>query len=182
MTSSDMYVALLRAINLGAKNRVPMKDLAEMFVAAGCRDVSTYIQSGNVIFNAPAALLKKLPEMISAQISARFGFQVPVIIRSSQQLARTIANNPFLQAGEPETALHVMFLADLPAAESITTLDMQRSPPDRFHVWENNIYLHHPKGVRNSKLTNAYFDAKLSTQSTARNWATVLKLAELSSR
>lgn len=173
------HIALLRAINVSGRNKLPMKDLAAMFVAAGCRDVATYIQSGNVVFTAPATVLKKLPQIISKRIADDFGHKVPVVIRSHDQIAAVIRDNPFLEAGEPEKSLHVVFLADLPSAESIAKLDPQRSPPDRFTVVGQHIYLHLPSGAGQSKLTNAWMDSKLSTISTARNWNTVLKLYEM---
>jgi len=156
-----------------------MKDLAVIFAEAGCTNVRTYIQSGNVIFSAPAPLLKRLPELITERIAARFGHRVPIVIRTSQQLARTISDNPFLPAGASEKMLCVCFLADPPNALAIASLDPHRSPPDAFHVLNQEIYLHLPNGMGRSKLTNAYFDAKLSTTCTARNWATVLKIFEM---
>jgi uncharacterized protein (DUF1697 family) len=173
------HAALLRAINVSGRNKLPMKDLAAMFVTAGCRDVVTYIQSGNVVFNAPAAVLKKLPQAIAQHIADDFGHKVPVVVRSHEQLAALVRENPFLKAGEPEKALYVAFLADLPGAEAIAKLDPQRSPPDRFFVAGQHIYLHLPNGAGESKLTNAWMDSKLSTISTARNWNTVLKLYEM---
>jgi len=173
------HVALLRAINVGGNNKLPMKDLAAMFVAAGCRDVVTYIQSGNVVFSAPAAVLKKLPQTISQTIVRDFGHRVPVVIRSHEELAATTCSNPFLKAGEEEKTLHVAFLADIPAADAVAKLDPQRSPSGRFAVVGRDIYLHLPKGVAESKLTNTWMDSKLSTVSTMRNWATVLKLHEM---
>ena len=173
------HVALLRAINLGGKNKLPMKDLAAMFVAAGCRDVATYIQSGNVVFSASAAVLKKLPQTISKRIADDFGHKVPVFIRSHEQLAAVVSGNPFLKAGEQEKTLHVVFLADVLGAEAVAKLDPQRSPPDRFTVVGQHIYVHLPNGVGRSKLTNAWMESKLSTVCTARNWNTVLKLREM---
>ena len=173
------YAALLRGVNVGGKNKLPMKDLAAMFVAAGCRDVVTYIQSGNVVFSARAAILKKLPTTISQSITDAFGHRVPVVIRSHEELAAVIRENPFLKAGEPEITLYVAFLAHLPAAEAVAKLDPQRSPPDRYTVLGREIHMHLPSGIGNSKLTNAWMDSKLSTISTARNWATVLKLHEM---
>ncbi|MBV9300629.1 MAG: DUF1697 domain-containing protein [Acidobacteriaceae bacterium] len=172
-------VALLRGINLAGRNRLPMKGLIEIFGAAGCTDVSTYIQSGNVLFNAPAALIKRLPEVITEQIAARFGCRVPVILRTSNQIARIISENPFLKMGKPESTLHVYFLANEPDASTVRSLDPDRSPPDAFRVLNREIYLHLPNGMGRTKLSNVYFDAKLATTSTARNWATVLKLYEL---
>jgi uncharacterized protein (DUF1697 family) len=169
----------MRGINVGGKNRLAMKELSEMFAKAGCTNVSTYIQSGNVIFRAHRALLKALPKLVSTEIAARFGYQVPVIVRSSEQIAQIIRDNPFLQTGKPEHMLHVYFLADLPNAPAIKSLDPDRSPPDAFCVRNREVYLHLPNGMARTKLSNAYFDSKLSTTSTARNWATVLKLSEM---
>jgi uncharacterized protein (DUF1697 family) len=179
------HVALLRGINVGGKNILPMKDLAAMFAAAGCADVRTFIQSGNVIFSAPAVLARKLPDHVTKAIEKRFGYRVPVIVRTSDELARAIRDNPFLQPGADERAeadekpLHIYFLADLPGAAAIAALDPNRSTPDAFHVRDREIYLHLPNGMARTKLTNAYFDSKLSTISTARNWATVQKLLEM---
>jgi uncharacterized protein (DUF1697 family) len=172
------YVALLRGINVGGKNALPMQDLAKMFGDAGCTNVCTYIQSGNVIFDAPASVAK-VANTITANIEKRFGYRIPVILRTSQQLLKTISDNPFLAAGMDAKALHVYFLADSPKAAAIAGLDPGRSAPDAFHVRGQEIYLHLPNGMARTKLTNAYFDSKLSTICTARNWATVLKLAAM---
>jgi uncharacterized protein (DUF1697 family) len=173
------HVALLRGINVGGKNMLPMKALAEIFTGAGCRDVVTYIQSGNVVFRASATVLKKLPVVVSAKIADGFGHRVPVVIRSHNELAAVIRDNPFLQAGELEKTLFVAFLADLPGAEAVATLEPQRSPPDRFVVIGKDVHMHLLNHAAKTKLTNAWLDSKLSTISTARNWATVLKLHEM---
>lgn len=156
-----------------------MKALAEMFVEAGCANVRTYIQSGNVIFSAPASVLKRLPELITATIRARFSYQIPVIVRTSEQMVQIIRDNPFFRAAECDKTLHVYFLADLPNASAVRKLDPDRSSPDIFCVRNREIYLHLPNGMGRTKLTNAYFDSNLSTTGTGRNWATVLKLNEM---
>ena len=102
-----------------------------------------------------------------------------MVIRSHEQIAAVVRDNPFLKAGEPEKHLYMFFLADVPGAEAVAKLDPQRSPPDRFTVAGQDIYLHLPNGAGQSKLTNAWMDSKLSTISTARNWNTVLKLFEM---
>ena len=172
-------VALLRGINVGGKNLLPMTDLARLFEQAGCAGVRTYIQSGNVLFTASQARTVKLPGVIAAGIAERFGFQVPVLLRTAAELGETIRQNPFLQAGAPENWLHVLFLANQPDARRVAALDPLRSPPDAFAVRGREIYLQCPNGVGNTKLTNAYFDSRLATVSTGRNWRTVLKLFEL---
>jgi uncharacterized protein (DUF1697 family) len=176
---SAMYVAFLRGINVGGKNKLPMKDLVEMFVTAGAEDVRSYIQSGNVLFRASPAIAARLCSQIAAQIATSFGYRTPVILRTAEQLRDAISNNPFLKAGAAEETLHVMFLADVPSPTSVENLDPDRSPPDRFIVSGREVYLQLPNGVANSKLTNNYFDSKLATTSTGRNWRTVTKLLEL---
>jgi uncharacterized protein (DUF1697 family) len=179
MNALATHVALLRGINVGSKNRLPMPDLVQMFVAAECADVRNYIQSGNIIFRASHTKAEKLSGLISKRIAEVFGYRIPVILRTAAQLGDIIENNPFLKAGASEAMLHVMFLADLPKASNIEALDPDRSPPDRFHVRDRDIYLHVPNGVADTKLTNAWFDSKLATISTGRNWRTVLKLHEM---
>jgi uncharacterized protein (DUF1697 family) len=173
------HVALLRGINVGGKNMLPMKALAEIFMSAGCRDVVTYIQSGNVVFSASAPVLKKLPTVVSAKIAEGFGHRVPVVLRSHDELAAVIRDNRFPEAVGQEKTLYVAFLADAPSAEAIAKLDPQRSPPDRFVVVGRDMYLHLLNHAAKTKLTNAWMDSRLSTISTARNWATVLKLHEM---
>ena len=179
MNAMATHVALLRGINVGGKNRLPMGDLAQMFVAAGCADVRNYIQSGNVIFRASHDKAEKLPGVIGKRIAEAFGYRVPVVLRTAAQLGEVIQDNPFLKAGAPEATLHVMFLASLPEAGKIAALDPGRSPHDAFFVRDREIYLHLPNGVADSKLTNAWFDSKLATTGTSRNWRTVLKLHEM---
>jgi uncharacterized protein (DUF1697 family) len=173
------YVALLRGVNVGGKNLLPMKDLAGLFAEAGCADVRTYIQSGNVVFKASQATAGKLPGLIAKGIADRFGYSPTVLLRSVEELGETVRNNPFLQAGASENFLHVLFLAGQPDARAIAALDPLRSPADAFVVRGREIYLQCPNGVGGTKLTNAWFDSKLSTISTGRNWRTVLKLFEL---
>ena len=173
------WVALLRGINVGGKNLLPMTDLARLFEAAGCAGVRTYIQSGNVLFTASRARAEKLPDLIASGIADRFGHRVPVLLRTAAELGETIRQNPFLEAGAAEDWLHVMFLAKQPDAGRVATLDALRSPPDAFAVRGREIYLHCPNGMAKTKLTNAYFDSRLVTVSTARNWRTVRRLFEL---
>jgi len=172
-----VHVALLRGINLGGR-QVSMKELAELFAAARCREVRTYIQSGNVVFETaadPAAVAAR----VEKALAARFGFEVAVVTRSAAELAKVAGGNPYLGEGVDARALHVAFLAEAPGAARVAALDPQRSPPDRFTVRGREIYLCFPNGVARSKLTNAYFDGKLGTTSTVRNWRTVLTLLEM---
>jgi uncharacterized protein (DUF1697 family) len=174
------HIALLRGINVGGKNKLPMKQLAEIFSAAGATDVRTYIASGNVLFHAPVPLAKRLPERVSKAIAAQLSLEVPVVVRSVKELAAVTTENPFLRKEEDTKRLAVLFLADKPTAGAVNKLDPKRSSPDEFAVVGREIFLRLPNGFADTKLTNDYFDRALDTVSTARNWNTVLKLLELS--
>jgi uncharacterized protein (DUF1697 family) len=173
------HIALLRGINVGGKNKLPMKDLAALFRDAGCDRVQTYIQSGNVVFQATPALASRIPALIAKAISESFGYRVPVVTRTADKLREIARGNPFLRSGADPKTLHVMFLMDVPAAAGVAELDPARSTPDEFLVRGREIYLHCPGGMARTKLTNQYFDSRLNTTSTARNWRTVLKLLDL---
>jgi len=173
------YAALLRGINVGGKNMLPMKDLVSLCEQAGCARVRTYIQSGNVIFDSTAVAARKLASELSKAIEQRFALRVPVILRSAAELDDIVGNNPFLMAGADQNALYVMFLQSLPDAARVAALDPDRSPPDRFEVRGRDVFAHCPAGVGQSKLTNAWFDSKLATISTGRNWRTVCTLRDM---
>jgi uncharacterized protein (DUF1697 family) len=115
-------------------------------------------------------------------ILKRFGLQVPVVVRSAEELSAAAEANPFLEKRAKAVdvdRLHVAFLAREPERKRVEALDPRRSPPDEFIVRGRDIYLHLPHGVAKTKLTNAYFDSKLATVSTMRNWRTVLKMVDL---
>ena len=174
-----VHVALLRGVNVGGKHRLPMRDLAEMFRDAGCADVRTYIQSGNVVFAAGAALARRVPGIVGDAIERRFGFDTPLVIRTAGELAEIVRRNPFVKAGADPATLHVAFLRDRPGRAQIAALDPGVSPPDEFRVNGREVYLRCPNGVGRSKLTAPYFDTRLKTVSTARNWRTVLALLDM---
>ncbi|NOT28835.1 MAG: DUF1697 domain-containing protein [Planctomycetes bacterium] len=173
-------MALLRGINVGGKNTLAMEELAEIFVAAGCSEVRTVIQSGNVLFRASSAVAARVAGEVTKEIERRLDLCVPVVLRTAGELELVGRSNPFLRArgAAPET-LHVVFLAEDPAATALAALDPRRSSPDEFRALGREIYLACPNGIARSKLTNAWFDRVLATTSTMRNWRTVLKLAEL---
>jgi uncharacterized protein (DUF1697 family) len=168
----SVHIALLRGINVGGHNKLPMKDLAAMFGEAGCGDVRTYIQSGNVVFESDTALARRIPGIITASIGDRFGLRIPVVTRGAGELAAIVSANPYVSGDADEKQLHVAFLADTPSTASIAALD-------EFFVRAAEIYLRLANGAGRTKLTNAYFDATLGTTSTVRNWRTTLKLLEM---
>lgn len=179
MAKSEVHVALLRGINVGGKNLLPMKALAEMFVAAGCHDVRTYIQSGNVVFAASASAARKVPALVESAIVQRFGFAAPVQTRSIAELRDVLDSSPLIRSGFDPAVLSVLFLADAPDRGAVAALDPDRSPGDTFVVRGREIHVACPNGLARTKLTNAWFDARLRTISTGRNWRTLSKLVQL---
>jgi uncharacterized protein (DUF1697 family) len=176
---SETYVALLRGVNVGGKNKLPMKELACLFNDAGCDDTRTYIQSGNVVFHTDPRKALGIAESIRREIGKRYSIETRLILRATSDMSRVIKANPFLKEAVEEDFLHVYFLAEPCGKECIAQLDPDRSPPDRFAVRGSEIYLCLPNGMGKTKLGNTYFDKKLKTTSTARNWRTVLKLYEM---
>ena len=171
--TASRHVLLLRGINVGGKNLLPMKDLARLCAELGGQNVRTYIQSGNVALDHAHA--HTLARDLQALILRDLSLTVPVVARAQAELAGTLAHNPW--PDRDVGSLHVAFLADTPG--QVAALDPMRSPPDEFHVRGKDVYLHLPHGVARTKLTNAWLDAQLKTVSTLRNWRTVQTLAEL---
>lgn len=174
--SSAVYVMLLRGINVGGKNILPMRDLTDLLNGLGCSDVKTYIQSGNAVLRAAPDVASHLAEAVRTCIALKLGLTVPVVLRSAAELRQTFENNPFLHGDVDLNALHVAFLADEPSPALMQTLDPARSPPDAFAVRGKDVYLFLPNGVAKTKLSNAWLDSKLKTTSTVRNWRTVERL------
>lgn len=175
------YVALFRAVNVGGRNRVPMKELKPLFSSIGLEDATTYIQSGNVVFRAASASGTGFSESIERAIADAYGLDIDVILRTPAQLARIIDRNPFLEAQPDRSKLHVAFMSSKPTGGAGSRLDPKRSSPDEFSVSGAEIYLHFPNGSGRSKLTMDYFERRLEVRATARNWNTVTRLLELAS-
>jgi uncharacterized protein (DUF1697 family) len=173
------HLALLRGINVGGKNKILMTHLSAMFTEAGCKNVRTFIQSGNVIFDCSAKVAAQVPRLVAEQITHKLGYKTPVVLRSLAEYEDAVSSSPFIKAGVVLESLHVLFLAGVPEASMVAALDPHRSPGDEFIVRGREIYLRLTTSAADTKLTNAYFDSKLATISTGRNWRTVTKLLEL---
>ncbi len=172
MGAATHHVALLRGINVGGKNRLPMSDLRGYFEKAGAFGVSTYIQSGNVVFTAAPRGASPVCEAVTKAIREHHGFEVPIVCRSAVALREIVERCPF----EDRENVHVVFLSAKPANTTVASLAKDRSPGDTFIVVGDVMYLHVPNGMSRTKLTNAWIDAQLKVTSTARNWRTVTAL------
>ena len=172
----DAHVVLLRGVNVGGKHKLPMRTFAALLEELGGRDVATYIQSGNAVLRAPAAVAKSMPAALEAALTGELGFDVPVVMRSASAFLRAAGSCPFPRAAAKELALG--FLRDKPKAAAVRALDPDRSPPDEFVVKGAEVWLRLPNGAARSKLTSAWFDRGLGTTLTVRNLRTVGALGE----
>ena len=168
------YVALLRGINVAAHNRIAMADLKLACEAAGYLNVATYLQSGNIAFEAGDVMELELE--ISDLILQRFNLTISVIIRAQTELRQMVAEHP--EVADPN-AWYITFLGQAPSTEVVASLDPLMSAPDKWFVLRRDVYLNIAGNYSDSKLTNAWFEAKFDTIATTRNWKTVQALAEL---
>ena len=175
-------MALLRAVNVSGQNKVAMADLRAHLSRAGYQDVVTYVQSGNVVFKAPAPPEAKLVADLERQIRKAFGLAVTVLVRTTEQLRTTRAADPFVKRGAETSALYVTVLATKPTAAQVKELASKNVGPDQAIVRGREVYLHCPGGYGRTKLNNSFFERQLGTKATTRNWNTVTKLLELASR
>ena len=183
------YVALLRGINLGGKNKVAMADLRTLVAGLGHTDVSTYIQSGNVLFNAPDdADCAVTARVITEAIAATLGVAAPVVVVTRTELAQILADNPFPDQPDPRR-VHAVVLSEPPWPDLEVKLDAARAKSakaggtDEVIARGRTLYLHTPDGYGRSVLAEALLRVVSSPKSgatgTARNWATMTKLLEL---
>jgi uncharacterized protein (DUF1697 family) len=172
------YVALLRAINVGAANRVSMAPLRAAFVGAGFDDAFTHIQSGNVIFTSSddAGAVKRSVEKL---IADEIGLKITAIIRTAKQLASIAKANPYIGTTKDATSLYVAFLDAVPDKKSATAFEALSFGEDEFVIRGTEVFLRYADGLGTSKLSNAVIEKKLGVASTARNWNVTTKLAEL---
>ena len=171
-------VALLRAVNVGGR-KLPMAELSALCEGLGWSEIRTYIQSGNLVFEADAA-----PAALEAQLekalSARFGFEVPVVIRTSPQWKALVASNPFAKESETEAN---WVLAGLSKAKldpgAAAAIQAKAASGERVVQAGEALWFHYPAGVGTSKLTPALIDRAAGSAVTARNWRTIIMLNEM---
>jgi uncharacterized protein (DUF1697 family) len=170
-------VLLLRGINLGNR-RVAMAGLRELLDGAGYQDVQTYVQSGNVVLcsrASPADLERDSTRLISE----RFGFEVPVIVRTRDDLARVVARDPLGAVADNHKRYQVSFLASELAPDVVDRLRALVVEPEALVIEGREVYAWHPAGVARSKLWNALAGKTLGVGATSRNWTTVKTLLEM---
>ena len=169
------WVALLRAVNLGRNNKVPMAELKKLLDGAGYGDVRTYIASGNVLLDGPSRAATVAAE-IERIVATAFGVRTTVILRKPRDLARIVAAHPF---GDDVSETHVAFLAARPAGSAAARLEAAGPGADQAALVGTELYLRLPRGVHGARLSNARIESLLGVPATLRNWRTVVALADL---
>jgi uncharacterized protein (DUF1697 family) len=171
-------VLLLRGINVGGRNKLTMTQLKNCLESLGCRDVQTYIQSGNATAVVPASLRKSVSGKLAGTIEARHGFAPRVMTVTAADLERIIAGNPFARADEAPNTVHVFLPDSAPEAEAFERLEALRAQRESFELTDQALYLHAPDGIGRSKLV-AGVERALGTPATARNWRTIRAIEAL---
>lgn len=169
------WVVLLRAVNLGSRNKVPMAKLRALLEGTGYGDVQTYIASGNVLLDGPrsgAAVARELERIVAAE----FGVDTIAIVRKPAELTALVSDHPF---GRDTSRSHVVFLAKRPSKKAAEELAAADHSPDRGVLAGKELYVQYGAGVQNARLSAARLERMLGVPATHRNWRTVAALAEL---
>jgi uncharacterized protein (DUF1697 family) len=175
------FVAILRGINVSGQKKIIMTDLQELFKKIGFSNVETYIQSGNVVFDSDSKSSNQdIGKVIKNAIFDNYKFEVPTLVYSYAEISETCKNNPFVKDTSVDiTKLHVTFLASVPAADHLETLQAIDTGDEHFVIKDSKIYVYCPNGYGRAKLNNNFIENKLKVEATTRNWKTVNKVLEM---
>lgn len=173
------YVALLRGINVSGHKKVPMAELRDILFKVGFVNVQTYIQSGNVIFRSTEEDIQKLTQIIQKEIKNYFDFEVPVLIKTNDELLNIFNDCPFSQ--EKRESSYFTLLYWTPDQLLVDNLGELKYPNEEIIILNSCIYFYSSIGYGNTKYNNNFFERKLKVTATARNYKTMLKLLSLSS-
>jgi uncharacterized protein (DUF1697 family) len=159
-----------------------MDELRASFDALGYANVTTYIQTGNVLFSTGSKSEKGLAAAIEQRLADDFGDSPAVLIRTVTDLRRIGGSSPYAKGGADPSRHHVTFLAELPSKTALDALNLPKSGRDELVVDGKEVYVHTPDGYAHTKYTGTFLERRLGMVSTTRNWNTVTKLAELAAR
>lgn len=178
MDKRNIYIALLRGINVGGHNRIKMADLRTLLQSMGFANIQTHLASGNVIFETHKNSEKKLAMEISAEIETHHGFKTDILILSLEEIQLAVLANPFPQATNQPKSLHFNFLSSKPKSPDLQKLDMLKKDSEQYKLINKVFYLHAPEGIGRSKLA-AGCEKAIGVPMTGRNWRTVQNILEL---
>lgn len=171
-------IALLRGVNIGARNRIAMPELRELLESAGFDDVRTYLHSGNVVLSV-AASPERVARKCEQEIAGHFGLDIEVVVRSRDELAEVVRRNPLSEVAVSPKRYQVSFLAAEPDVEAVRKLAAAAAPQEELVHIGRELYAWHPDGIGRSRLAALLAARGLRVPATARNWATVTNLLAL---
>jgi uncharacterized protein (DUF1697 family) len=172
------FLSLLRGINVSGQKKIHMTELKILYEDLNFKNVITYIQSGNVIFRSTNG--NNLSKKIEQKIFEKYNFNVPVIIRTTDEMQSIIDGNPFLIEKDIDLSkLHVVYLSENPSHKNSDKIKKSNGEPDTFYISGKEIYLYCPNGYGRTKLTNNFFENKFKVNATTRNWKTTNELLKM---
>ncbi|RKE98427.1 DUF1697 domain-containing protein [Ichthyenterobacterium magnum] len=174
----NIYIVLLKGINVGGHKKVPMADLRNLLTASGFEDVKTYIQSGNIILKSAETNLQNLEHKIQKAIIEKFGFEVSVLVRIRQDLQRIFNDCPFSE--EKKVKSYFTMLHTTPDSELVKAASEKIYKGEEYFIINDCIYFYCEKGYGKAKFNMSFFERKLKTIGTARNYNTMVKLLSMS--
>lgn len=173
------YISLLRGINVSGQKKIKMADLKLLYESLGLKNIVSYIQSGNVIFQSKSGKREKLEQSIQKAIFETFGFEVPVFVLEADKLITLSNANPFKDLAVEEKYLHLTLLHSAPEPEKIHAVSEMKFEGENFQLTKDVVYLYLPNGYGRCKLNNNFLESKLKVRATTRNLKTINHLLEL---
>ena len=175
------YIVLLRGINVSGQKKIKMEDLRRTLENIGLNDVTTYIQSGNIVFNSDLMEIDVIENTIHDAILNDFAFEVPTLVVTGDGIKQILGENPFVNEAD-ENQLYFVLLKQHPKQELVDGLNEQHFPDEDFHITPACVYLRCKRGYGNAKLNNNLIERKLKVEATTRNLKTMQKLLEMTSQ
>jgi uncharacterized protein (DUF1697 family) len=177
------YIAMLRGVNVTGHNSLKMERLRGLCNRLGFQKVETYVQSGNIVFQAKIGNPAVLSKRIGRSILDSFGLETPVVVRTLTEMENVVGSNPFLKEKNVDSSkLHVTFLSEAAQKSSLKRLEDLEKGQDRFYPASREIYLYCPGGYGRTKLSNNAIEKVLSVTATTRNWRTTSTLLDMVSK
>jgi uncharacterized protein (DUF1697 family) len=175
----ERFISILRGINVGGHRKIKMADLRNMYIDLGFKNVQSYIQSGNLVFNSELVDISQLENILEKAILKYFEFEVPVIVRKKHEWEQVIQENPFLNENSTIDELCVTFLSETPQIQLLNQLQSRETENDQIQVIGENAFLKIKGPYHKTPLNNNWIEKTLKVKATTRNWKSVLKIGEM---
>jgi len=178
-----VIISMLRAVNVGAHNRIGMAELRQVYESLKLEEPQTYVQSGNVVFKTKERDLVLLAKKIENAIERKLGVRTTVIMRTARELRSVIARNPFAKRRgiEPNRLLVTFFVSD-PGREARNEAQNIKADPEELWIEGREAYVYYPNGLARPKIPWMLLERMLQVAGTGRNWNTVTKLLEIAEK